>query len=55
MAASRSWLITGDASVIGCQLTGGETGGEIKNCFTGGGSWRVLDWDVLRIRGTLRD
>jgi hypothetical protein len=44
--------MTGDPSVIGFQLTGGEAGGEIKNCLTGGGSWRVLDCDMLGIRGT---
>ena len=51
MAAKRSWLITGDPSGIGFQLTGGETGGDIRNCLTGGGSWSVLDCDVLGMLG----
>ena len=44
MAAKRSKLTTGSVSAPGAQSTGGEAGGEMRNCRTGGGSSRNLEF-----------
>lgn len=40
-AASKSWLIMGSPSGRGSQSTGGEAGGEMRNCLYGAGGCKL--------------
>lgn len=42
MALMRSKFTNGSRSVITSQPTGGDAGGEIRNCFSGSGGSRYL-------------
>lgn len=40
IAANKSWLTKGSLSSLGSHPTGGEAGGEIRNCLVNAGGWR---------------